>query len=193
MKNITLITLFVGALAFITSASAAVSGNLGVTTDYVWRGASQGNGVSVSGGMDYAGEGYYAGIWTSSLGNSGDYETDFYIGTDISGFDVGLISYEYSNAGPDFQEFYVGYSYSGFDLFYAQDVDNSDSDYFSVSYGLPEVIAGVSSSLTYGDSGAGANNDEDYLQLDIAYGDLTLSVLDTDAGTSTALSYSWAL
>jgi uncharacterized protein (TIGR02001 family) len=199
MKNITLITLFVGALAFITSASAAVSGNLGVTTDYVWRGASQGDGVALSGGMDYAGEGFYAGIWTSSLGDDAlgadqGYETDFYIGTEINGFDVGLISYEYTKKlNSDFQEFYVGYSYSGFDLFYAQNVDDSDADYFSVSYGLPEVIAGVSSSLTYGDSGAGVAFDEDYLQLDIAYGDLTLSVLDTDAGTSTALSYSWAL
>ena len=31
--------------------------------------------------------------------------------------------------------------------------DDSDSDYFSVSYGLPTIIEGVSSSLTYGDSG----------------------------------------
>jgi uncharacterized protein (TIGR02001 family) len=195
MKTITLITLFVGALAFITNAYASVSGNLGVTTDYLWRGASQGDGVSLSGGLDYAGEGYYAGIWTSSLGGSGEYETDFYIGTDVNGFDVGVISYEYSEAAADldFQEYYVGYSFQGFDLFYAVNVDDSDADYFSVSYGLPTLVEGVSSSLTYGDTGAGAANDEDYLQLDIAYGDLTLTVLDTDAGTSTALSYGWSL
>jgi uncharacterized protein (TIGR02001 family) len=110
MKNITLITLFVGALAFITSASAAVSGNLGVTTDYVWRGTSQSGGNSaISGGFDYAGEGYYAGVWTSST--SGAQETNFYAGTDISGFDVGVISYEYSNAATgDAVEAYVGYS-----------------------------------------------------------------------------------
>ena len=90
MKTITLITLFVGALAFITNAYASVSGNLGVTTDYLRRGASQGDGVSLSGGLDYEGEGFYAGMWTSSLGGSGEYETDFYVGTDINGFDVGL-------------------------------------------------------------------------------------------------------
>ena len=199
MKTITLITLFVGALAFITNAYASVSGNLGVTTDYLWRGSSQANGTSVSGGLDYAGEGYYAGIWTSSLGGSGESETDFYVGTDINGFDVGLIAYEYSAAGTDldFQEYYVGYNYQGFDLFYAVNVDNSDADYFSVSYGLPTIIEGVSSTLTYGDSGApdaaGNGTAEDYLQLDIAYGDLTLTVLDTDEGTSTALSYGWSL
>ena len=41
MKTITLITLFVGALAFITNAYASVSANVGVATDYLWRGASQ--------------------------------------------------------------------------------------------------------------------------------------------------------
>ena len=199
MKTITLITLFVGALAFITNAYASVSGNLGVTSDYTWRGTSQGDGVAVSGGLDYAGEGYYAGMWTSTLGADGSYETDFYIGTDINGFDVGVISYEYAGAttNADFQEAYVGYSFQGFDLFYAQDLDNSDADYFSVSYGLPTIIEGVASTLTYGDSGApdaaGSGTAEDYIQLDIAYGDLTLSVLDTNEGTSTALSYGWAL
>ena len=195
MKTITLITLFVGALAFITNAYASVSGNLGVTTDYLWRGASQGDGVSLSGGLDYEGEGYYAGMWTSSLGGSGEYETDFYVGTDINGFDVGFISYEYSEAadGLDFSEYYVGYTYQGFDLFYAVNTDDSDADYFSVTYGLPTIVEGISSSLTYGDSGAGEDLDEDYLQLDISYGDLTLSVLDEDAGTSTALSYGWSL
>ena len=48
-------------------------------------------------------------------------------------------------------EYYVGYSIQGFDLFYAQDTDDSDSDFFSVSYGLPTIIEGVDASLTYGD------------------------------------------
>ena len=193
MKTITLITLFVGALAFITNAYASVSGNLGVTSEYYFRGASQGDGVSISGGLDYAGEGYYAGIWTANLGSTGEQETDFYIGTDINGFDVGIISYEYSDATAGLKEYYVGYSFQGFDLFYAVNTDDSDSDYFSVSYGLPTIIEGVSSTLTYGDTGAGAAYDEDYLQLDVSYGDLTLTVLDTDAGTLTALSYGWSL
>ena len=54
------------------------------------------------------------------------------------------------------EEYYVGYSYQGFDLFYAQDVDDSDADFFSVSYGLPTVIEGVDASLTYGDVSDGS-------------------------------------
>lgn len=188
MKNITLITLFVGALAFITSAYASVSGNLGVTTDYIWRGASQSDGVSVSGGLDYAGEGYYAGAWMGSVVDGT--ETNLFVGTDVNGFDVGVIQYSYSDgAGTDATEAYVGYSVAGFDLTYAQDLDNSDSDFYSASYALPTVIEGVSSSLTYGDTGA-----SDYLQLDVSYGDLTITFVDNDGDeTLTAVSYGWAL
>jgi hypothetical protein len=190
MKTITLITLFVGALAFITNAYASVSANVGIATDYLWRGSSASEGDAVVyGGMDYAGEGYYAGIWTSSVGdNTSGAETDFYIGTDINGFDVGYIRYEYTDSG-DFEEYYVGYSYQGFDLFYAVDVDDSDADFFSVSYGLPTVVEGVDASLTYGEL-----PDSDYLQLDLSVGDVVLTVVDTDAdGTTTALSYSLPL
>lgn len=222
MKTITLITLFVGALAFITSAYASVSGNLGVTTDYIWRGASQSDGISVSGGLDYAGEGFYAGVWMGTTGsqtvaaagtdgtasdfaNSVDsvpttsttggadstgLETNLYIGTDINGFDVGVIQYSYSDgAGSDATEAYIGYSVAGFDLAYAQDLDDSDLDFYSVSYGLPTLIEGVSSALTYGDTG-----DDDYLQLDVSYNDLTITFVDNDGPeTLVAVSYGWAL
>ena len=189
MKTITLITLFVGALAFITNAYASVSANVGIATDYLWRGATASEGDAVVyGGMDYEGEGFYAGVWTSSVGdNTSGAETDYYIGTDINGFDVGYIKYEYAGSG-DFSEYYVGYSIQGFDLFYAVDTDDSDADFFSVSYGLPTVIEGVDASLTYGDSGA-----SDYLQLDLSVGDVTLTLVDDDAGTTSALSYSLPL
>jgi uncharacterized protein (TIGR02001 family) len=196
MKTITLITLFVGALAFITNAYASVSANVGIATDYLWRGGSaSGNEAVVYGGMDYEGAGFYAGVWTSTTGDYADsdgnatgQETDLYIGTEINGFDIGFIKYEYADQG-DFSEYYVGYSYQGFDLFYAQDVDNSDSDFYSISYGLPSVVEGVNASVTYGDSG-----DADYVQLDLSVGDVVLSLVDTDSeGTLTALSYSLPL
>jgi uncharacterized protein (TIGR02001 family) len=198
MKTITLITLFVGALAFITNAYASVSGNLGVATDYIWRGQSQGDTPEafVNGGIDYAGEGYYAGAWIGSL--QADVEVNYYAGTDINGFDVGIIKYEFATDG-DATEGYVGYSIQGFDLSYAQDLDESKNEFFSVSYALPTIIEGISSVLTYGDvskalDDQGVDKSYDYLQLDISYGDLTITLTDEDvAGTTTALSYSWAL
>lgn len=194
MKTITLITLFVGALAFITNAYASVSGNLGVATDYIWRGESQGDTPEafVNGGIDYAGEGYYAGAWIGSL--QSDVEVNYYAGTDINGFDVGIIKYEFATDG-DATEAYVGYSIQGFDLSYAQDLDESKNEFFSVSYALPTIIEGISSVLTYGDASfVDSADDYDYLQLDISYGDLTITLVDEDAaGTTTALSYGWAL
>mgnify|MGYP001187896338 CR=1 FL=1 len=191
MKTITLITLFVGALAFITNAYASVSANVGIATDYLWRGGSASGGDAVTyGGMDYEGANFYAGIWTSSCGTATGAETDFYIGTDINGFDVGYIKYEYvGGTDLDFAEYYVGYSISGFDLSYAVDVDTSDNEYFAVSYGLPTIVEGVDATLTYGDYSVG---DVDYLQLDVSVGDVTLSVIDND-GTTAALSYSLPL
>ena len=211
MKTITLITLFVGALAFITNAYASVSGNLQVTSDYLWRGQTQnGNKAAVNGGLDYQGANFYTGVWISSLAGDSDVtavvpvdstggaEANYYIGTDINGFDVGLIKYEFSGTG-DAEEGYVGYTLAGFDLAYAQDLDTSDNSFYSISYGLPSVVEGVDASLTYGDVSKvldenGNSQDYDYLQLDISYGDLTISVVDEDGvGTTSAVSYSWAL
>ena len=212
MKTITLITLFVGALAFITNAYASVSGNLQVTTDYIWRGVSQnGNKAAVNGGLEYEGSNFYTGVWISSLAGDSDItaaagpvdstggsEANYYIGTDINGFDVGLIKYEFSGTG-DAEEAYVGYTLAGFDLAYAQDLDTSDNSFYSISYGLPTVVEGVSSTITYGDvsrvlDANGNSQDYDYLQLDVSYGDLTISVVDEEnAGTTSAVSYSWAL
>ena len=51
------------------SASAEVSMNLGVTSNYMWRGVTQSDdGVAISGGIDYANDnGFYAGVWTGNV------------------------------------------------------------------------------------------------------------------------------
>jgi len=189
MKTITLITLFVGALAFITNAYASVSGNLGVTSDYLWRGTTQSNGeASVSGGLDYAGDSYYAGAWVGSI--VGGEELDLYIGTDIQGFDVGVI--KYIAGGAETTEYYVGYSVSGFDLSYAVEEGASENDFYSVSYGF-DISESLSATLTVGDY----YSTGDYTQLDVAYGDLTVTIVDSDVDdhgdVSYAVSYGWSL
>ena len=188
MKNITLITLFVGASAFITSAYAELSGNLGVTSDYFWRGTTQSGGeASVSGGLDYATEDYYVGAWIGSLGEGGGEELDLYIGTEISGFDVGLI--KYIIGGAEATEYYVGYSFAGADLSYAVDAD-TDDEFIGVSYGV-DLIEGLGTTISYGDYDATG----EYLQLDVSYGDLTISVVDHDAAADLdyVVSYGWSL
>lgn len=101
-------------------AHAEVTGNVGVTSNYIWRGVPQsGDDAAISGGLDYAHEsGVYVGTWTSSLGGGSQYELDLYAGYagEVSGFsyDVGVNHYMYpvdDTAKLDFTEVYgsIGY------------------------------------------------------------------------------------
>ena len=198
MKNITLITLFMGAFAFITSAYASVSGNASVTSDYFWRGDSLSKGeAAVQGGLDYDAGNYTAGVWVSTLGEESGEEVDLYVGTTIEGFDVGVVKYIIGSAEVD--EAYVGYSINGFDLAYAQDLEESKNTFMSASYGFA-ITEGVAGTITYGEWSDEAVANEmgtgEYLQLDVAYGDLTLSLIDHDAEgreLDVAISYALAL
>ena len=194
MKTITLITLFVGALAFITNAYASVSANMSVSSDYIWRGVSlSGGDAVVQGGLDYETDLFYAGVWVSTLGNFDGEEVDLYAGTSlgIEGLDLGVIKYE--ALSEEITELYIGYSVAGFDLYYAQDEEESDLDFFSVGYGF-DVTEEISAYLTYGEWDELV--DIDYVQLDLSYGNMTLSVLDADDGRDeidVAVSYSFDL
>lgn len=104
-------------LAVPTLASAEVTGNIGVFSDYVLRGNTGGledDDAALQGGFDYAHEsGFYAGYWGSSLSYSSPendpdkvdpvngFENDIYAGyaTDLGpvSLDAGLIYYYYLN------------------------------------------------------------------------------------------------
>lgn len=93
-----------GAAVFSGSALAGVSGNVGVSSQYLFRGLERTTGAAVSGGLDYAHDsGFYAGTWASTInfasltGTSA--EVDFYAGfggeAGPIGYDVGAIYYWY--------------------------------------------------------------------------------------------------
>jgi uncharacterized protein (TIGR02001 family) len=78
------------------------SGNVGFTTDYVFRGISQSNeNAAVQGGVDLTCGNFYVGVWGSSIdfGIEGTAEIDIYGGykTTIGRFavDLGFIYYAY--------------------------------------------------------------------------------------------------
>ena len=71
----------------VTAAQAQVTGNLGLTSDYRFRGISQSqNAPAVQGGIDYAhSSGLYVGNWNSSVSsqvytNGSGVESDLYAG-----------------------------------------------------------------------------------------------------------------
>ncbi len=87
------------------AALAEVSVNVGLASQYLFRGLEQTSGAAVSGGIDYASEsGFYAGTWASTIGFASDSgtgaEMDFYAGfsgeSGSFGYDVGAIYYWYS-------------------------------------------------------------------------------------------------
>jgi uncharacterized protein (TIGR02001 family) len=111
----------VGAVVLSGAAAAEFAANIGVTSNYVWRGVTQtDDDAAVSGGVDFSHDsGFYAGIWASnvdfvdepdpSVGNPGNTESnpqaevDFYAGfaneLDMGlGYDVGLLYYWYPMA-----------------------------------------------------------------------------------------------
>lgn len=105
-------------LAGTAIAEGEWSGNVALTSDYVWRGVSQSNeDLAISGGFDYTNDMFYAGTWASNVdfGDASDtnIELDLYAGIaseTASGlaWDVGVIYYGYPDADAedlDFVEF----------------------------------------------------------------------------------------
>ena len=83
-------------------ASAEVTGNFAITSDYIFRGVS--NGQAVQGGLDWSnGSGLYAGVWLSNGGSAAGDEIDYYAGyglglSDGLSLDFGIINYNTDEA-----------------------------------------------------------------------------------------------
>lgn len=102
-------------------ALAGVSANIGVTSNYIWRGVSQtDDGSAVSGGIDYESDvGFYSGLWVSTVEFADDAgtETDLYLGYGGEaggfGYDVGYVYYLYTEYDDvDFGELYFNGSFN---------------------------------------------------------------------------------
>jgi uncharacterized protein (TIGR02001 family) len=132
--------------AGISAAQAQVSGNLGLTSDYRFRGVSQTqNAPAVQGGIDYNHvSGLYVGNWNSSVSsqmytNGSGVESDVYAGFKKQVFgnftlDVGSYNYFYPRAGTngsfDTNEVFVGIGYK--ELVSAK-YSHAVSDYFGIA------------------------------------------------------------
>jgi uncharacterized protein (TIGR02001 family) len=106
MKKIGLmIGVAVAAMAGMSSAANAettFSGNVALTSDYVFRGISQSDSdIAIQGGFDVTNSIFYGGAWASSIdfGLDGTVEVDLYAGLKPTlgpvTFDLGVIGYFY--------------------------------------------------------------------------------------------------
>jgi uncharacterized protein (TIGR02001 family) len=138
-------------------AFADVSGSLGYTSDYVWRGVSQSGG---SGAMQVdlmlEKNGLYGGVWASQVdfGDEATYEMDFYGGyelwlSDKWSIDVGVIQYNWDKGYDDVEEAFVKVGLKDLSVGYYVDLSNSDNTYMEVGYTLP-FIKWVDLGINYG-------------------------------------------
>lgn len=131
--------------ALLSSPSFAIEGlsaNVGLTSNYLWRGVSQTDDKpAVSGGIDYAMDsGWYAGAWVSNVdfGDDASHEFDWYfgyggeLGNGLS-YDLGYIYYAYPDSAEsdssneyDFAEVHTSLSFSNFTLGANYGVNNDD-------------------------------------------------------------------
>ena len=165
MFNKTKLSALVAALALTgaAQASAEISGNVSLVSDYSFRGISQtGEKGAIQGGFDYAAEsGFYAGTWMSNVefGTESSTEMDLYFGYGGSmgdlGYDVSYIYFDYEgDAEFDYQEYALALSYGDFSFGV-----NYSSEY--LGDGGPDFVypyVGYSMALTEG------------LSLDLHYG-----------------------
>jgi len=138
-------------------AFADVSGSLGYTSDYVWRGISQSGG---SGAMQLdlmlEKNGLYGGVWASQVdfGDDATYEMDFYGGyelwlSDKWSIDVGVLQYNWDKGYDDVEEGFVKVGLKDLSVGYYVDLSNSDNTYMEVGYTLP-FIKWVDLGINYG-------------------------------------------
>ncbi len=183
-------------------AESPLTANIGVASNYIWRGATQTDDASaVSGGIDYAHDsGFYAGIWTSNVTwtTPNGYEQDIYAGYGFEAgpvsLDVGYIAYQYPLAtGSNFSEVYVNAGFQMFNAGVAYDSQNKDM-YMSVGAEF-EVKKDLTVAVTFGNYNYNTATDYTHYQLSLSKGDFTFAYDKTNqsgaAGTP-RLSVSWS-
>ena len=153
------------------ASAVEISSNVGLSSDYIWRGMTQTNGdLSVNGGFDLSTDmGFYIGTWASNANYTGtSMELDIYLG--FSGemaenmtYNIGYISVIYPGADSlDFEEAYVGFNIYGLSILYS-DGQNNGPSYSEIGYSV--------------DAGPGSFN--------ISYGEYE------DNGDNTLVGYDW--
>ncbi len=212
IKKATVATILAAGTMFSTAATAVeVSANVGMTTDYIWRGNTQSSGdASLSGGLDAdLGGGLAVGTWVGSLGASDDadanYELDLYAsyGFEVGGVgvEVGYIYYAYpgvADDGSDFEDIYVSLGYGPVSLSYYELLDAEDASYdadegtyLSIDYEVA-LPGDFTATLHYGSEEFENSADDEDTSISISKGDFTFTVSD-DEGDDTRAIVSYGL
>ena len=147
-------------LAFsIMPVFAGINGNVGYTSDYMWRGQTQSmGGGAFQAGVDLDYEGFFVGAWASEVDFGNDtasLEYDLYGGysfavSDKLSMDVGVIQYRWDDNDIEMvEEAFVRVSTPLLGFGYSIDTDDSEKDYMELMVKAP-FIKVVDVGFTYG-------------------------------------------
>ena len=137
-------------LLLASTANADFSANLGVASDYYFRGIFQSK-ASANGGVDFNSGGFYAGVWAADVG--GDIAGD---GLEIDG---------YFGYGLDVGEVNLGIGFTGY--YYTGDFDDTYEEInLSAGYGWLTVDAAIG---RYDDAESGSSVDYQFYSATVAH------------------------
>jgi uncharacterized protein (TIGR02001 family) len=138
--------------------SCSTSANIGLTSDYVFRGISQsGEDGAIQGGVDFSCGRFYAGVWGSGINFSDGSEVDIYGGfkhtTGPVTWDLGFIYYAYPGFNDDLAyvelklaasgEIWKGGTLGG-TLYYSPDYANVFGDSVTLEANFAQALPKVS-------------------------------------------------
>jgi len=220
-------TLVLGSVLAVSTVASSVAmaespwmGNIGFTTNYIWRGVTQSaDDAAISGGLDYNfSNGAYVGTWVSSMGIIGGLATggemDLYLGYGFEAggvdLDVGYIKYMYptseANTGTDFgfDEVYLNASYKDFGAGLAYTTSKEDptvtdeNDLYLYVSGEFTVKQDVTLGVLFGDYDFDDPAAEDYshYQVSVSKDDFTFAIdknnIDDPVLDEARFTVSWA-
>ena len=187
-------------------AEYELSGNIGLTSNYIWRGVTQSSDeAAISGGIDFGYKGFYAGTWVSSLSQSAEvsgipatlsestqYEQDWYAGYGFdlgpTSWDVGYIMYTYpiADAQSDFSEVYLNFGWTWLSAGVAYTVDTDwggdDADLYYYVGADFDIKNGLMLGLLYGsyDFDDAAAEDYAHYKVSLSKDDFTFAYEQND-------------
>lgn len=208
----------VGAPAVVMAEDSphSFSGNVTLTSDYLFRGISQtGGDAAIQGGFDYShASGIYLGTWASNVGwiedfqgyASGNMEIDLYGGYRGAlgpvSYDVGVIGYFYPGeengaTTGDTTELYLGLGWKWFSAKYSYSISdetfgfaNSDgSDYLEVNASYPVGETGLTLGAHWGTFSFENNGAQDYDDWKISATYDMGKLTDTLSGVTLGVAY----
>ena len=203
-KNYTgkiVVAVFLGFITVGTTFADSLEWNIGATSQYLWRGMSQGSGAAVQGGIDYSADnGFSIGTWVSNVdfGDDTSYELDGYFGYSIGPVSLGYIYYAYPDGDDlDFSEISISAEVGAFTFGVAVladadwEADLGDDPYFFLQTGFP-IREGLDLGINIGHYDYEAGDAETDYGLTLSMGDFSFGIMDStrdDSDPKFVISY----